>query len=246
MRLMARTPVLEEVLPVVIGVPIVPREDARRGLDRHELLVSAAARVTHRGTSISHALEHESRRLGRGARARCSSHNEATILWQSMRRTRGSATTRPPRATSRLASSQSPAARKVSYAVARRRGVHARKLADAHPEDARSSPRCAARIRRSTRSTAPRRWSTRAWPHSSEARRALLEEGRDPLGEVRAVGDARELVELAVEVGVETVNAHRLVHQALGHGVGARSAPREARRERHDLAVERGVGGRRS
>ena len=49
---------------------------------------------------------------------------------------------------------------------------------------------------------------------AGEDGRALLEEGLEALGEIRRVGDAGQLLELAVEVEVEPVHAGGLVHQA--------------------------------
>src|SRR6266540_695937 len=71
-----------------------------------------------------------------------------------------------------------------------------------------------------------------------ELRRPLLEEGRDALGEVGAVGDAGELIELLAELPVEAVDRARLVEELLRDGEGARRAGGEAPRERHHLRVE--------
>ncbi len=52
----------------------------------------------------------------------------------------------------------------------------------------------------------------------------LGEESLEPLGEVRAGGDPREMLELLVEMVVESVHSRRLVEEPLGDTVGARGA----------------------
>src|SRR5581483_4688811 len=61
---------------------------------------------------------------------------------------------------------------------------------------------------------ATERSSTRA-SLRSKLRRTLAEEGIDAFGEVGAVRDAREVLQLAIEVVVEPVHAGRLIEQLL-------------------------------
>lgn len=70
-----------------------------------------------------------------------------------------------------------------------------------------------------------------------EASCSLREEGLEPLGEVPPVRDARQLLELPVEVVVESVHPCRLVEQPLGHAVGTRRPRGKLRRQGTRLVV---------
>ena len=73
--------------------------------------------------------------------------------------------------------------------------------------------------------------------------RAPLEEAREPLGEVAAVGDAGELLELAIEMMVEPVDARGLVDQALGDGEGRRRPGGQAARRCRRTSASKRVDG---
>src|SRR5512144_1739022 len=71
-----------------------------------------------------------------------------------------------------------------------------------------------------------------------EVRRALGEEGFEPLGEVSPVGNPRQVLQLLVKMVVEPVDPRRLVQESLGDAVGPRRTLGQLPRQRTHLDVE--------
>src|SRR6185369_3959975 len=116
------------------------------------------------------------------------------------------------RSISRSAFAQQVPSRKVSNAVVRR--------STSTPERSPISIRTRMTIASGVSFTAASTESTSDWmiEYSCmvEVRLTFFEKRAQSLGERRSVGDAREMLELAVEVEIEAIDSRRLIHQLLG------------------------------
>src|SRR6266542_437689 len=104
-----------------------------------------------------------------------------------------------------------------------------------------SSVRLSGRLSRSS-SSAVMRVASLMPSRPLERGRPLAEERRQPLGEVRSVGDAGEVPQFLVEVVVELVDAGSLVEERLRDGVRARRSRGEPPSDLEHVGLERRGG----